>query len=253
ATVQSSGGDVTLNATGAYGQTDSNVIAAGHATIHGSGVNIAASALPVSVAAMNGGVLIRSDADLVNLGGLIQGKTRNTGQSASEGAVTLIAAGVMRNDATASTQGIVFGQDDDVVVRAGGDIVNHQSRILSNAKLTLAAQGDVFNTLDKTAGGNGEKPIAWTSSGTRWLFLRNHSAGLDVDYGSIPQTGQVPYFVSQTGTVVSGRNVSNVGGQVLSNGGDIAITAANVFHNEALATGSAHFSRSCMIFCRSAA
>ncbi|TXD76813.1 hemagglutinin, partial [Ralstonia pseudosolanacearum] len=166
ATVQSSGGDVTLNATGAYGQTDSNVIAAGHATIHGSGVNIAASALPVSVAAMNGGVLIRSDADLVNLGGLIQGKTRNTGQSASEGAVTLIAAGVMRNDATASTQGIVFGQDDDVVVRAGGDIVNHQSRILSNAKLTLAAQGDVFNTLDKTAGGNGEKPIAWTSSGT---------------------------------------------------------------------------------------
>ncbi|MGD7217366.1 filamentous hemagglutinin N-terminal domain-containing protein, partial [Ralstonia pseudosolanacearum] len=106
---------------------------------------------------------------------------------------------------------------------------------------------------DKTAGANGEKPVAWTSSGTRWLFLRNHSAGLDVDYGSIPQTGQVPYFVSQTGTVVSGRNVSNVGGQVLSNGGDIAIAAANVFHNEALATGSAHFSRSCMIFCRTEA
>ncbi|UZF38053.1 hypothetical protein LGV81_20105 (plasmid) [Ralstonia pseudosolanacearum] len=40
---------------------------------------------------------------------------------------------------------------------------------------------------------------------------------------------------------------------MLSNGGDIAIAAANVFHNEALATGSAHFSRSCMIFCRSAA
>ncbi|MGC5821094.1 hemagglutinin, partial [Ralstonia pseudosolanacearum] len=253
ATVQSSGGDVTLDVTGAYAQTDSNVIAAGNATIHGGSVNLAASALPASVAAMSGGVLIRSDADLVNLGGLIQGKVRNAGQSASEGAVTLIAAGVVRNDATAGTQGIVFGQDDDVVVRAGGDIVNHQSRILSNAKLTLAAQGDVFNTLDKTAGANGEKPVAWTSSGTRWLFLRNHSAGLDVDYGSIPQTGQVPYFVSQTGTVVSGRNVSNVGGQVLSNGGDIAIAAANVFHNEALATGSAHFSRSCMIFCRSAA
>ncbi|AXV79844.1 MULTISPECIES: filamentous hemagglutinin N-terminal domain-containing protein [Ralstonia solanacearum species complex] len=253
ATVQSSGGDVTLNATGAYGQTDSSVIASGNATIHGGSVNLAASALPASVAAMNGGVLIQSDADLVNVGGLIQGKTRNVGQSASEGAVTLIAGGTVRNDATASTQGIVFGQDDDVVVRAGGDIVNHQSRILSNAKLTLAAQGDVSNTLDKTAGANGEQPVAWTSSGTRWLFLRNHSAGLDVDYGSIPQTGQVPYLVSQTGTTISGRNVSNVGGQVLSNGGDTAITAANVFHNEALATGAAHFSRSCMLFCRSEA
>ncbi|MEX6625240.1 hemagglutinin, partial [Ralstonia solanacearum] len=253
ATVQSSGGDVGMNATGAYAQADSNVFAAGNVTIHGGSVNIAAAGLPASVAAANGGVLIQSDADLVNLGGLIQGKTRNAGQSASEGAVTLVAGGSVRNDATAATQAIVFGQNDDVVVRAGGDIVNHQSRILSNGKLTLAAQGDVFNTLDKTAGANGEQPVAWTSSGTRWLFLRNHSAGLDVDYGSIPQTGQVPYFVSQTGTAISGRNVRNVGGQVLANGGDIAIAAANVFHNEALPTGAAHFSRSCMIFCRSEA
>ncbi len=253
ATVQSSGGDVVLNATGAHAQADSNVIAAGNVTIHGGSVNIAAAALPASVAAANGGVLIQSDADLVNLGGLIQGKTRNASQAASEGAVTLVAGGSVRNDATAATQAIVFGQNDDVVVRAGGDIVNHQSRILSNAKLTLAAQGDVFNALDKTAGAHGEQPVAWTSSGTRWLFLRNHSAGLDVDYGSIPQTGQVPYFVSQTGTAISGRNVRNVGGQVLANGGDIAIAAANVFHNEALPTGSAHFSRSCMIFCRSEA
>ncbi|WP_247538275.1 filamentous hemagglutinin N-terminal domain-containing protein [Ralstonia pseudosolanacearum] len=253
-TVQSSGGDVALNASGSYSQTDSSVIAAGNATIHGSSVAIASSSQPATVAAVNGGVLIQSDGDLTNTGGLIQGKTRNTSQTASEGAVTLVAGGTIRNDATASTQGIVFGQNDDVVLRAGGDIVNHQSRILSNAKLTLAAQGDVQNLLDKTTGANGEQPTAWTSSGTRWLFLRNHSSGFDVDYGSIPQTGQVPYLVSQTGTAISGRNVSNIGGQILANGSaDITITAANTFHNETLATGSAHFYRSCMIFCRESA
>jgi adhesin HecA-like repeat protein len=166
----------------------------------------------------------------------------------------LLAGGTIRNDATATTQGIVFGQNDDVVLRAGTDIVNHQSRILSNGGLTLAAQGDVSNLLDKTAGTNGEQPSAWTSSGTRWLILRKHSSGFDVDYGSIPATGQVPYLVSQTGTTITGRNVSNIGGQILGNGtADIAITAANTFHNETLATGSAHFTRSCMIFCRESA
>ena len=253
-TVQSSGADVTLNATGSYSQSESSVIAAGNATIHGSSVTIASAAMPATVAAVNGGVLIQSDADLTNTGGLIQGKTRNTTQATSEGAVTLLAGGTIRNDATASTQGIVFGQNDDVVLRAGGDIVNHQSRILSNAKLTLAAQGDVQNLLDKTPGANGEQPSTWTSSGTRWLFLRNHSSGFDVDYGSIPALGQAPYLVSQTGTTISGRNVSNVGGQILANGSaDIAITAVNTFHNEAFATGSAHFYRSCMVFCRESA
>ena len=253
-TVQSSGADVTLNATGSYSQSESSVIAAGNATIHGSSVTIASAAMPATVAAVNGGVLIQSDADLTNTGGLIQGKTRNTTQATSEGAVTLLAGGTIRNDATASTQGIVFGQNDDVVLRAGGDIVNHQSRILSNAKLTLAAQGDVQNLLDKTPGANGEQPSTWTSSGTRWLFLRNHSSGFDVDYGSVPTVGQVPYLVSQTGTTISGRNVSNVGGQILANGSaDIAITAVNTFHNEAFATGSAHFYRSCMVFCRESA
>jgi len=254
ATVQSSGGDVSLNATGTYTQTDSSVIAASNATIHGSSANIVSSTLPATVAAINGGVLIQSDTNLINTGGLIQGKTRNTNQATSEGAVTLVAGGSIRNDATATTQGIVFGQNDDVVLRAGGDIINHQSRILSNAKLTMVAQGDVFNTLDKTAGADGEQPTTWTSSGTRWLFLRNHSSGFDVDYGGIPVVGQVPYLVSQTGTTVSGRNVSNIGGQILANGSaDIAITASDVFHNETLATGSAHFSRSCMIFCRTSA
>ncbi|WP_439890808.1 two-partner secretion domain-containing protein [Ralstonia sp. 25C] len=253
-TVQSSGADVTLNATGSYSQSDSSVIAAGNATIHSSSVTIASAAMPATVAAVNGGVLIQGDADLTNTGGLIQGKTRNTTQATSEGAVTLLAGGTIRNDATASTQGIVFGQSDDVVLRAGGDIVNHQSRILSNAKLTLAAQGDVQNLLDKTAGANGEQPSTWSSSGTRWLFLRNHSSGFDVDYGSIPALGQVPYLVSQTGTTIRGRSVSNVGGQILANGSaDIAITAVNTFHNEAFATGSAHFYRSCMIFCRESA
>ncbi|NKA72561.1 hemagglutinin [Ralstonia solanacearum] len=254
ATVQSSGGDVALSATGSYSQRDSSVIAAGNVTIHSGSVAITSSALPATVAATGGGVLIQSDADLTNTGGLIQGQTRNVAQSASEGAVTLLAGGTIRNDATASTQGIIFGQNDDVVLRAGGDIVNHQSRILSNAKLTLAALGDVQNLLDKTAGANGEQPTAWTSSGTRWLILRNHSSGFDVDYGSIPTTGQVPYLVSQAGTTISGRNVSNIGGQILANGSaNIAITAANTFHNETLATGGAHFYRSCMIFCRESA
>ena len=264
ATVQSSGGDVSLNASGTYSQTDSSVLAAGNTSIHGSGVAITSSTLPATVYAAHGGVLIQSDTDLTNTGGLIQGQTRNTNQAASEGAVTLVAGGAIRNDATASTQGIIFGQADDVVLRAGSDIVNHQSRIVSNAKLTLVAQGDVVNTLDKATGANGEQPTTWSSSGTRWLILRKHSSGFDVDYGGIPQTGQVPYLISQKGTTISGRNVTNIGGGILTgvdaNGqpsgvtnADITIKAANAFHNETLATGSAHFSRSCLIFCSTSA
>jgi filamentous hemagglutinin family protein len=253
-TLQSSGADVSLSSAGAYTQAGANVIAAGNLSVQAGSVAVSAqNGTPASLAAMNGGLLIQSAADLTNIGGLLQGKTRNTAQSASEGAVTLLAGGSIRNDVFGGTQGIVFGQDDDVVLRAGGDVANHQSRILSNAKLTMVAQGDLTNTLDKTPGANGEQPTTWTSSGTRWLVLRNHSTGFDIDYGSLPAPGQVPYLVSQTGTTLSGHNVSNVGGQVLANNGDITVNATNTFHNEALPAGSAHFSRSCMIFCSTSA
>lgn len=253
ANLKSSGAAVAIDASGAYAQHDSSVLAATDARLHAASVTIDSTQAQSVVVAKNGGVLIQSDTDVSNTGGLIQGQTRIAGEPLSTGAVTVRAAGNVTNLSTPNYLGILFGAGDDVVVTAGGNIVNRYARILSNAYLRLLAAGDVTNEITHQDGVGDGQMQTWSSSGQRWLVLTKRSAGFDVDYGQVDRPDQIAYLLSDKGTTISGRNVTNYGGEIYANNGAIRITATDTFRTEGVATGSAHYERSCLIVCRTSA
>lgn len=253
AEVRSSGAAVSMTATGSYTQLDSNVLAATDASVQAGAIGIRSGTRQSSVIASQGGVLLRSAGDIVNTGGLIQGQSRRAAQPLARGAVTLDAGGAILNDSTLQYLGILFGANDDVSVRARGDIVNRHARMLSNALLDVDAGGDLVNAITKQPGANGELPVLGSASGRRWLVFSRRSATFDIDYGVADRPDQVAYLLSDRGTTLRGRNVINTGGEIYANHGAITIRAEDTFSTTGVATGAAHYSRTCMIVCRTSA
>uniref|UniRef100_Q46X40 Filamentous hemagglutinin, N-terminal n=1 Tax=Cupriavidus pinatubonensis (strain JMP 134 / LMG 1197) TaxID=264198 RepID=Q46X40_CUPPJ len=251
--VQSSGGAVAIDTSGAYAQQDSDVLAATDIRLHADSVVLDSANRQSTLVASNGGVLIQSDTDVTNSGALIQGQTRIASEPQSAGAVTVRAGGNVTNSSTPAYLGILFGADDDVDVQAGGNVLNQHARMLSNGFLRVHADGDVSNEISKQNGANGEQPDFYVASGQRWLVLTKRSAGFDVDYGTADRPGQIAYLLSDKGTTISGRNVTNYGGEIYANNGPIRIRASDTFRTEGVATGAAHYERSCLIFCRTTA
>lgn len=210
-----------------------------------------------TIASAQSGVLIQSSGDITNTSSLIQGATRIAGNAASKGAVTLAASGNVTNGsdtAQPGTLGVVFGANDDVAVTAAGNVVNRNARIESNSGVTIAAQGDIDNVIDHTQGANGETLTSWSDHGHRWLFFAANDDGFSIDYGSLPAPTQMSYIFADSGSVtLTGRNVHNQGGSVISNGGSITIAAAQQLLNEATFTGQASFRQSCFIVCHRSA
>ncbi len=169
------------------------------------------------------------------------------------GAVTVLTGGSLRNESTPDSLGILFGVNDDVVVRAGGDVINRHARMLSNARLEVTAAGDLVNEITKTDGASAEQPVIGASSGRRWLVLSKRSNTFDIDYGAVDRPDQAAYLLSETGTTLSGRNVINTGGNIYANNGSIVVKAADTFRTEGVTSGAAHLSRTCMIVCRTSA
>jgi hypothetical protein len=256
AALQSTGGAVTVKAAGPISITGSDLLAATDIATNSAGFILQNDAAARSTAiATNGAVTINSSTDILNSGSLIQGNTRNAANSASLGAVTLVAGGnILNQSPDVNTLAAVFGVNDDVSLQASGNIVNHYGRILTNNALHIAALGDVSNLVDKQAGSNNEQPQASQSQGRRWLILTKSSNNFSVDYGQLDRPDQLSYLVSYAGTTISGRNVLNLGGVILANNAsDITINATQSFQNAALFSGQAQFQRSCLITCRSSA
>lgn len=251
--LKSSGAAVSIDASGAYRQQDADVLAATDITLHGASVDLASADRQATIVARHGAVLIDADGDMANSGALVQGQKRMASQTSSEGAVTVRTGGSLRNESTPRFLGVLFGADDDVVVRAGGDVVNRHARMLSNARLEVAAKGDILNEITKQAGANGEQPVIGSASARRWLVLSSRTSTFDIDYGAADRPGQIAYLLSEKGTTLSGRNVINTGGEIYANNGSIKVQAQDTFHTEGVATGAAHYSRRCMIVCRTSA
>lgn len=253
ASIQSSGAAVEIDAVGAYVQHDSSVLAATDARIRAGAVAIRSTDAQSIIVARTGGVLVKSRSGVSNTGGLIQGKSRIAGEMLSTGAVAVRAAGDVLNQSTPTYLSILFGTDDDVDVAAGGNIVNRYGRMLSNGYLRLLADGDVTNEVTHQAGLGSGHAQTWSGTERRWLVLSKRSAGLEVDYGRIDRPDQIAYLLSDKGTTISGRNVTNYGGEIYANDGAIRIAAIDTFRTEGVATGSAHYARSCLFVCRTSA
>ncbi|WP_423395035.1 filamentous hemagglutinin N-terminal domain-containing protein [Burkholderia sp. LMG 21824] len=255
--VKVNGGRAGLSAADAITLTGSSLLASGGIKLSGAGIALQPDEAMAgsTVASSQSGVVLKSGADIVNVGSLVQGQAAIDADADSAGAVTLNAAGRILNQSQPQTRiGILFGVQGDVSLTAGADIVNQNARILSNRSVSIAAGGDLENVVDHSTGVQDGAVIGFAEQGGRFLFFRHRSDGFTVDYGALADASKLAYITADAGNVfVRAANVRNIGGSILSNGGSIDIAARDSLLTQAIFTGQASFRRSCFVFCRSSA
>lgn len=255
--VKVNGGLAGVSAADAITLTGSSLLASGGIKLNGTGIALQPDDAMAgsTVASSQSGVVLKSGADIVNVGSLVQGQASIDADADSAGAVTLNAAGRILNQSQPQTRiGILFGVQGDVSLTAGTDIVNQNARILSNRSVSIAAGGDLENVVDHSTGVQDGAVIGFAEQGGRFLFFRHRSDGFTVDYGALADASKLAYITADAGNVsVRAANVRNVGGSILSNGGAIDIAARDSVLTQAIFTGQASLRRSCFVFCRSSA
>lgn len=255
--VSAGGGAATLAASGPITLTGSSVIANGGVDVSAGGITLSPDSAGngSTVASASAGVVLDSKGDISDTGSLVQGETQTAGDSTSLGAVTLNATGNILNQSLPATGlGVLFGEKGDVVLSAGGNVVNENARILSNDNVTITAGGDVDNIIDHTTGVSNGTPSTWSSTGYTFLIFEHHYSGFSVNYGELTDPNALSYITAQSGNVtITANNVANTGGSILSNGGAIDISARGTLLDQGVFTGQAQFDESCFILCHSSA
>lgn len=269
----SSAGDVLLAPTSKINvannlrwQTSGQTTMSGASILSGGSVNLSAHGVRIenagaqqsTLVSSRSSIVIDSQGDITNVSSLIQGVARDPTLASSAGAISLSATGTITNTSDPSNPGgafgVIFGVNDDVTMRADRDIVNLNARIESNRSVSMQARGDVSNIISHIDGENGGVATGYSNSGRRWLFFSTRDEGFSVDYGVLPAPSQLSYIIADAGNVsISGRNVYNVGGTILTNAGDIRVTASADLLNKAVMSGRASYQRSCFIFCKAVA
>ena len=255
--MKAKGGHANVSAADAIALTGSSLMASGSVKLNGAGIalNPDDAMKGATVASSQSGVVLKSAADIVNVGSLVQGQTAIDADPDSMGAVTLNAAGRILNESLPQTRlGILFGVQGDVSLTAGADVVNRNARILSNQSISIAAGGDLQNIVDHSTGVQNGAVVGFSEQGGRFLFFKHRSDGFTVDYGALADASKLAYITADAGNVtVRAANVTNIGGSILSNGGAIDIAARENILTQAVFTGQAAYRRSCFVFCRASA
>ncbi|KUZ63481.1 filamentous hemagglutinin [Burkholderia ubonensis] len=255
--VKVNAGKAILATDGALTFAGSSLLASGSVKLSGAGIALNPDGAMVgsTVASSQSGVVLKSTADIVNVGSLVQGQAAIDADADSAGAVTLNAAGRILNQSLPQSRlGILFGVQGDVSLTAGGDVVNRNARILSNRNVFVVAGGDLNNVVDHDSGVQNGAVVGFSERGGRFLIFRHRSDGFTVDYGSLADASKLAYITADAGNVtVRAANVTNIGGSILSNGGAIDIAARDNLLTQAVFTGQASFRRSCFVFCSSSA
>ncbi|KWF04330.1 filamentous hemagglutinin N-terminal domain-containing protein [Burkholderia ubonensis] len=251
--VKVNAGKASLATDGALTFAGSSLLASGSVKLSGAGIalNPDDAMAGSTVASSQSGVVLKSTADIVNVGSLVQGQAAIDADADSAGAVTLNAAGRILNQSLPQSRlGILFGVQGDVSLTAGGDVVNRNARILSNRNVSVVAGGDLNNVVDHDSGVQDGAVVGFSERGGRFLIFRHRSDGFTVDYGSLADASKLAYITADAGNVtVRAANVTNIGGSILSNGGAIDIAARDNLLTQAVFTGQASFRRSCFVFC----
>ncbi|MGZ2748593.1 filamentous hemagglutinin N-terminal domain-containing protein [Burkholderia stagnalis] len=250
-------GSANVASAGAITFAGSSLLASGGVKLDGAGIALAPDAAQAgsTIASSQSGVVLKSSADIANVGSLVQGQAAIAADADSAGAVTLNAAGRILNQSLPQTGiGILFGVQGDVSLTAGTDIVNQNARILSNRNVSVVAGGDVNNIVDHSTGEQNGAVIGFSERGGRFLFLQHRSDGFTVDYGALADALKLAYITADAGNVtIRAANVTNIGGSILSNGGAIDIAARDRLLTQAVFTGQASYRRTCFVFCRASA
>jgi filamentous hemagglutinin family protein len=250
--------NASMQTSGALSLTGASVAAGGTVVLKSDGLTATNDgATGSTIVSTASGVVIKSTGDLTLTSSLVQGVARAQSDSESLGAVTLSATGNVTNTSDVTqptTLGVVFGRSDDIVINAGGNVVNRNARIESNDNVAISAGGDIDNVIDHTNGINNGQPTRYSDHGHRFLIFAANDNGLSVDYGALEAPTQQSYLFADTGDIsLKGRNVINDGGSIITNNGKVTISAQQQFVNQAVFTGQASYRQSCLIFCHESA
>ncbi|WP_246248880.1 filamentous hemagglutinin N-terminal domain-containing protein [Chelativorans alearense] len=233
--------------------------------------SIASSSVPgkeqATIEAVNGALtLLATSGGISNTGVLMQGRSRNAADANSLGGATLRAAGdIDLLTENAEQLAIVFSSADDLVVRANGNVTNDTGRLLSNATAHVSAGGDIANVTDMVA--PGETIGEWkreTKRGKRlWYTLwleRERTETISVTYGAPRVQDQQAYIVGLDVDLQAGGDVINRGSSINADipdegapkgaaGGSLTVAAGSSILNEATASGSLRFTKTCRLTC----
>jgi hypothetical protein len=247
-------GDVVVQANGDIAVAGGSVSAANDLTVNSGSITLTDSANGPSTLAAANAVTLDTTGDISSTGSLIQAGLVQQDGSLSGGALILNAGGSITNRSNTSNLGILYAVNGPALLNAQGDITNDNARILANGSVAIAAQGDVNNIIDHTGAVNGGAPVAYSYMGGRFLFFQHRTAGFDVDYGTVTEPDQLATIASTDGSVsISGRNITNSGGVVMADAGDVTFSAQNAFTNATVMSGRTSYSQSCFIFCHGSA
>ncbi len=244
-----------IDSTGRIGFSGADVVAETNVRIAGAEIEIVNRPQSQSrLAALEGALtLLAEDGDLRNVGGFLTGAEQDQDDARSLGSVTLQAAGDIENRTLlGGERAIAFAPDGDLVLKAGGNITNNGSRLLSNAHTRIEAGGTFENSVEIVGVGSerGVTETRKTKSKRRLsnLFIPRRDTSHSINYGSLGGSGDLAFVVGNEVTITAG-DVINRGGEINANDGSIAINTGT-FDNVAEVTGSADSTRSCyLMFC----
>jgi len=242
--------DIQITTPGTVSLQGAQVSASNDVTVNAGTVTLADDTTGASNLTAGNAVSLTTTGDITNTGSLIQAGSTASDGTTTGGNLTLNAGGSITNGSSSANLGILFAANGQLALTAQGNITNDNARILANQGIDLAAQGDLLNTVDHTGGTNNGQPVAYSDTGSSFLFFTHRSSGFDVDYGTVTDPDQLAYIASTSGPVtLSGRNVTNSGGVIQSNDAAITITAQQAFSNAAVFSGQASYDQSCWIVC----
>jgi filamentous hemagglutinin family protein len=253
ARMHSDGGSIFIKTAGAVELSASELAAGSDVVIHaGTFTQRNIGATKSTTIATQGSVLIDSAGEVRNTGSLIQGNAA----AGNGAAVTIKSAGAIYNasDDAATQPAVIYSGAGDVRLEAKGDIRNDSARMVAAAHLILSAGGDVVNAVERGGDVAGGEVRAYREYDHNWLGLPVRESGFTVDYGRLTGTHSDAFLKAGNDVVVEATNVTNRGGNIYADTGDVRFDATARINNIGLATGSARFERRCnMLFCRASA
>lgn len=228
-----SGFEINLDLTGAMQVKGADLIAGTDLTIKTASLNIEGvnqggdDYYNPQVQAVNGGLLIETTAgNITNKGGSIQGKTRIASNADSKGGVTLKVAGDFLNQSYDNDDlGIVFASDDDLSITTTGKLTNTAGRLISNKAVDLQITGALENKIDLTDTSLASKIVE--SSRPSFFFFKKKTKSIRYTGGAY--SGQLAYIISGKGMTIQAGSISNSGGEIDANGGDLTINTDSLF------------------------
>ncbi|WP_295512698.1 filamentous hemagglutinin N-terminal domain-containing protein [uncultured Sulfitobacter sp.] len=202
--------------------------------------------------AVDGGFTMRSsNADILNFGSLLQGKTTTSGETESKGGMTVYAAGDFLNKSLSVDRlAVAYGEDDDLHIETVGDVRNETGRLFSNAGITIQAGGDILN---ETLFTQELAPLSVThSKGPRFassLFLkRSRNTRVSGDFGAQAIAGEQSFILGIGDVSLAAQNIRSTGADIT--GANVTLNASGVITSDARQIGQMDFRQSCKWLCR---